>query len=321
MKRVGQVLKEEREKRGVSLNEIAIATKINIKFLQAIEEGNLEALPQKTFVRGFVRSYAKHLNLDTVGILEAFQEEMGSTRPAAPEPTSVDVGKTTPSGGNASLPGTTPPLGLEEKRTTGTRLLITGGLALLILLIFVIHQTVEKYEKESDPSSRLVSTGASEGLPGAVPSEPNLVIMTPVPSPSLTIPSPSPAATPSPTRAPTPTAAPTPTVPPTPTPTATPSPTRAPSPTLSPKPSPTPVARSTPQEVIVESLDSVVIDFRIDGGALQSLNLNPDQVHTFKASYSITLDVSNGGAVNVIHNGRDRGVPGTLGKSVKLKFP
>lgn len=56
-------LKAAREKLNLSLEDISIATKINVKFLQAIEEGNLHFL-NEVYVRAFVRAYAKEVGLD-----------------------------------------------------------------------------------------------------------------------------------------------------------------------------------------------------------------------------------------------------------------
>lgn len=60
----GESLRRERELRGVSLQEIATATKIGVSFLRAIEEDRFDRLPQGAFVRGFVREYARYLALD-----------------------------------------------------------------------------------------------------------------------------------------------------------------------------------------------------------------------------------------------------------------
>jgi cytoskeletal protein RodZ len=65
----GESLRREREVRGVSLQEIAAATKIGTRMLQAIEEDRLDQLPQGLFVRGFVREYARFLGLDEQKIL------------------------------------------------------------------------------------------------------------------------------------------------------------------------------------------------------------------------------------------------------------
>ena len=83
MKITGQILKENRERKSISISEVAIATKINVKTLQAMEDGDVENLPPKTFLRGFVRSYAGYLGLDIDPIMNTFQDEMGSTKPKA----------------------------------------------------------------------------------------------------------------------------------------------------------------------------------------------------------------------------------------------
>ena len=60
----GEYLRREREMRGVSLEEISTATKISIRFLQAIEDEELSRLPGGIFTRSFVRTYARYLGLD-----------------------------------------------------------------------------------------------------------------------------------------------------------------------------------------------------------------------------------------------------------------
>jgi cytoskeleton protein RodZ len=45
-----------------------------------------------------------------------------------------------------------------------------------------------------------------------------------------------------------------------------------------------------------------------------------DQVHTFKNKSGLKLNISNGGAVNVILNGKDLGVPGEIKKPLKLTY-
>ena len=59
----GKYLRSERELRQVPLAEVAEATKIPQRTLEQLEAGEWEALPAEVFVRGFVRSYARHLGL------------------------------------------------------------------------------------------------------------------------------------------------------------------------------------------------------------------------------------------------------------------
>jgi cytoskeleton protein RodZ len=65
----GEHLRREREMRGVSLEEISTATKISIRFLQAIENEELSKLPGGIFTRSFVRTYARYLGLDEERVL------------------------------------------------------------------------------------------------------------------------------------------------------------------------------------------------------------------------------------------------------------
>src|SRR5258708_28033373 len=61
----GEELRREREIRGISLKEIADATKISRRFLDAIERNDHKTLPAPVFTRGFVREYARYLGLSS----------------------------------------------------------------------------------------------------------------------------------------------------------------------------------------------------------------------------------------------------------------
>jgi cytoskeleton protein RodZ len=60
----GENLKRERELRGIGLPEIAQATKISVRFLQALESDRVEILPGGIFRRSFVKAYAVYVGLD-----------------------------------------------------------------------------------------------------------------------------------------------------------------------------------------------------------------------------------------------------------------
>jgi cytoskeletal protein RodZ len=60
----GEELRREREIRGISLKEIADATKISKRFLEAIERNDHVTLPAPVFTRGFVREYARYVGLN-----------------------------------------------------------------------------------------------------------------------------------------------------------------------------------------------------------------------------------------------------------------
>jgi cytoskeletal protein RodZ len=60
----GTRLKDAREKRGVSLRQIADSTKISVGFLEALERNDIGRLPGGIFSRSFVRSYALEIGVD-----------------------------------------------------------------------------------------------------------------------------------------------------------------------------------------------------------------------------------------------------------------
>ena len=71
--RPGEYLRAERERRNISIEQIASATKINIKLLHALEADSYDSLPAKPFVRGFVTNYARYIGLDPQEVLSRFE--------------------------------------------------------------------------------------------------------------------------------------------------------------------------------------------------------------------------------------------------------
>lgn len=333
MKKTAEILKNAREQKGVTINEVALVTKINAKTIEALEAADLDRLPQKAFIRGFVQTYAKYLGLDIAQILSVFQEEMGQTKPDLP---AAEDGSAKPI---ISTP--TPPRKLEgidnqdlASRTRRWVLGISG--VLLVAAIFIISQLVKKYERESQVEESLTplvsSTSATpdknEGI-GAVVTAASTADRSTTTT-TLQKAAASSALAPTTTLITTTTFKPTTTTKTSTTTTTTrttttTTTTRATTTTVKTTTTVTSITTSTVKvqtfEVIIEALDAVTLDFRIDGGSLNKIKLNPEQIHTFKAKQTLSIDVSDGGSVNVIHNGVDRGVPGVLGKPIKIKFP
>lgn len=190
MKRTGEILRQSREKNGLSLHEIGLHIKINYKILKAIEDGDTSKLPAKTFLRGFVRSYATFLKMNVEEIMQVFQEEMGSTKPAIPAnnnqvqkaittsqpiqplaseqtgPTKTEamtqsqsdtaVGENTKQELVDSPSENLVPQGdlvykIEKKRNALAMMVAGIGVALVIVVV-VINKIVEKYTKETEPN-------------------------------------------------------------------------------------------------------------------------------------------------------------------------
>lgn len=77
----GERLKREREKRGVTLDDVSAATKIGTRMLRALEEEKFDQLPGGIFNKGFVRAYAQQLGLDEDQAVADYLAASGQTQP------------------------------------------------------------------------------------------------------------------------------------------------------------------------------------------------------------------------------------------------
>lgn len=75
MKTVGVFLKETRQRKGWTLAYIEQATKIRLKFLEAIERDDYTKLPSLSYAKGFVKNYAEFLGLNSRHILAFFRRQ------------------------------------------------------------------------------------------------------------------------------------------------------------------------------------------------------------------------------------------------------
>jgi len=112
----GENLRRERELRGVDLRDIADATKISIRFLQALEQDRVEVLPGGIFPRSFVRQYARYLGLDPDRTVTEFDSVYGSA---------------------TVVPRTVPP----PRRSDARGWLVVPGVLVLAVLGFVSWKT------------------------------------------------------------------------------------------------------------------------------------------------------------------------------------
>ncbi|MGE4131253.1 MAG: helix-turn-helix domain-containing protein [Bdellovibrionales bacterium] len=342
MKQTGELLKQAREAARLSISEVALATKINPKILAGIESGDTEHQPAQTFLKGFIRSYAAFLKLDPEEVMRVYysEQEPPNTAPAGSE-----------NAESVAEPAAAPPPPKRrmttEEHPSGPRVVAILVILVLIGAIIGIRELIEKYQREQIVESDEIKVSpleeetveakpAKEPVAEAAPA-PAAVAQPAVPppgeAPKPDLPKPETVAKPAPVPAPPapPPPAPTPepvkvqaqTPPPTPAP-AQPQPTPPPAPSTPPTATPTnpqaAVVKSGKYEIIVEALDKVEVKFSVDGKQ-RSVILAPTEVHTIFASGATVINFSDGGAVNLIVNGRDRGVPGDLGKPAQVTIP
>jgi transcriptional regulator with XRE-family HTH domain len=76
---VGEALRAAREAQGFSLQEVEAQTRIRLKFLRALEEGEVDVLPSALHAKGFLRNYALFLRLDADDLVDRFSAATGHT--------------------------------------------------------------------------------------------------------------------------------------------------------------------------------------------------------------------------------------------------
>jgi cytoskeleton protein RodZ len=163
MANFGASFKKARESKGISLDQIALETRISTRFLSAIENEEFQLLPGGIFNRGFVRTFAEKIGLDPEQAVADY-ERLAEVR----QPIEVPPVPTVP----------------QEKPARHLYPLAIAGLILVIVIFYLVT-------KESS------NTAQTAGGPTAVP--PPAVVPSPPPSPpSATLPSPLPVAPPSP---------------------------------------------------------------------------------------------------------------------------
>lgn len=149
---VGRWLRHAREKRGLSMAEVAARTKIPLRQLAALEAEEYGTLPGGIFVRGHIRATAKAVGLDPTEVTEHFEEE---TKP----PAVVAVPPESPEGDR----GPRLRMAAESRQSKPNRHMVA---ALLILLSIVLAIAWFGRERDAAPSSQ--NEAASQGRVAAL---------------------------------------------------------------------------------------------------------------------------------------------------------
>ncbi|UAK24911.1 helix-turn-helix domain-containing protein [Sphingomonas nostoxanthinifaciens] len=156
--RVGDRLRAAREAEGLELTDVAQRTRIPIRHLAAIEEGDYSGLPAATYSAGFVKSYARLLGLDGQRLSQDFREEMGGATVVRQNVMTYEPAD----------PHRTPP----------------AGLALVVLLIAIVAGLGYLYWRgsQSEAPTELAATSSDR------PATPPVAATTPAPQPAAPAP-------------------------------------------------------------------------------------------------------------------------------------
>ncbi|GLF85821.1 MULTISPECIES: helix-turn-helix domain-containing protein [Bacillus] len=131
MTELGKRLVEAREEKGMSLEDLMAATKIQKRYLLAIEQGNYDIIPGKFYVRAFIKQYAEAVGLNPEQLFEEFRKDVPSTYN---DEVSDKLSNIKP---QRELPK--PASKVLELLPT---ILIIGGIIVVIAIIYVIVQAV-----------------------------------------------------------------------------------------------------------------------------------------------------------------------------------
>lgn len=75
MKTVGQIIRRARLQRGLSLDQLSHLTKIDTRYIEALELDNYSTLPSETFAKGFIRNLSQRLDLDPAELVAIFRRD------------------------------------------------------------------------------------------------------------------------------------------------------------------------------------------------------------------------------------------------------
>jgi cytoskeletal protein RodZ len=75
---IGALLKQTRLQRGISLEDVSRQTFIKLHYLYALEEGQIEQLPAPVYTSGYIRQYARLLNLEEAALIRQYHEQIGT---------------------------------------------------------------------------------------------------------------------------------------------------------------------------------------------------------------------------------------------------
>ena len=85
LEELGVVLRAEREKRGLDIEDAASKLKISARLLRALEDGDEQSLPPLAYTKGFIRSYAAYVGLSAEEVGEALAALEAATETVTPQ--------------------------------------------------------------------------------------------------------------------------------------------------------------------------------------------------------------------------------------------
>lgn len=93
MQTVGQVLKQARLKKKISLDEVSSVTRIKKRYLLALENGEYKKLPGTAYIKGFIKNYGEYVGLTPDRLWALFRREFDESQDTLLIPRGRDLGR------------------------------------------------------------------------------------------------------------------------------------------------------------------------------------------------------------------------------------
>ncbi|WP_029333183.1 helix-turn-helix domain-containing protein [Exiguobacterium oxidotolerans] len=153
MTELGTYLKEQRETLGVSLEQIQSTTKIQKRYIVAIEEGAYDQLPGAFYARAFIKTYAEALGLDVDEVFETYKRDL-------PEPEAQPVVELSR---RATYSKSTAPKKSVAKRWIPNIIIILLIFAIGVALYYALQNFLDSSDKANTAAPKQSDVTIDEG--------------------------------------------------------------------------------------------------------------------------------------------------------------
>ncbi len=150
----GETLKRERELRKISLREVSEATKIGLRYLEALEANRFDRLPGGLFNKGFIRAYAKFIGLDGEAMVNAYLFDLNSQQnppPGRPRYAGFSIEEQAP-----PVPPVEEPASPRPRRRWAVAGIVGAGVVVVAAILWLVA-----FRGPSSPTARGPSPPAS----------------------------------------------------------------------------------------------------------------------------------------------------------------
>ena len=281
-------LQRTRESKGLRMEDIARRYRIRLSFLESIESGRFEDLPEPVYTKTFIKTYAGILGVDAGPILAQYAKHIEKTLPPAPPEEKAAAESKGPDAGKAVLAWA----GMMGSRVGWT------FLALAVVIVLGIYAFQDRPEKPLPAKTAVREEARPPEKPAEVkpPEEPPAQ---PAQQPEAAMPQPQQqAAAPEPKK-----------------------PESPPAPAEKREPAPAPPATGGTLSLMIEATEAAWVQVKADKTPAVQRLLQAGEKFSAEAKEKITVDLGNAGGVQITFQGQSLGSPGKRGEVVHLVYP